>query len=72
MSKPLENTILVEMRYPRAPTATFEGEIEASMVRLVRTYVSAQRANQDLELMSEVNTNTGTFFKLVTVGHIDD
>ena len=71
MGKPLETTILVEMRYPRAPTATFEGEVAAQMLRIVRSYESHQRAIEDLELMNEVNTNTGTFFNLVTVGHID-
>lgn len=72
MSKPLETTILVEMRYPRVPSpACPAGEVEATMVRIVRSYESATRANEDLELMNEVNTTAGTFFNLVTVGHID-
>lgn len=71
MGKPLEMTILVQMRYPRAPNVALPGEVDATMVRLVRSYESHQRALEDFELMSEHNTDAGTFYKLQTIGHID-
>lgn len=71
MGKPLEMTILVQMRYPRAPSDTFAGEIDATMVRLVRSYEDPQRARDDLELLTELNTDTGTFYTVNTVGHIE-
>ena len=71
MATPLEMTILVKMRYPRMPTVGFEGELEATMIQLVRSYEDQQRAREDLELLTELNTDTGTFYKLTTIGHIE-
>ena len=71
MGKPLEMTILVQMRYPRVPTVGFEGEVESTMIKLLRSYEDPQRAREDLDLLHEFNTDAGTFYALQTVGHIE-
>ena len=62
MANSTENVVLVEVITPVQSVTR--------IARIVRTYISARRAQQDLDLLSELNP--GTFYEIQTVEHIDD
>lgn len=61
MAKANETTVLVELEY---------GEPENKVLRIVRSYLSERRAQQDLELLREINP--GHAYDIQTIEHIDD
>lgn len=62
MAKANETTVLVEMAW---------GEPEHRIMRVVRTYLSHKRAEQDLELLRDLSPK-GCIYEIMTVEHIDD
>lgn len=63
MAKTMETTILVQVEW--LPTS--HGK---QVVRLVRTYATEKRAQEDLELLQQ--SNPDAMYELQTIEHIDD
>lgn len=59
MAKANENAVLVEIEHATG-----------KVLRVVRSYLSERRAQEDLELLSEINRDT--LYSIQTVEHIDD
>lgn len=59
MANSIENSLLVELDQPNG-----------KVLRIIRSYMSERRAQQDLELVRELNP--GQFFDTLCVEHIDD
>lgn len=68
MAKADQIVVLVEHTHTQPhPIAGFKG---GDMVRIVRTYLSEKRAQEDLSLLLELNPDAN--FLLHHVDHIDD
>lgn len=66
MAKPNETTVLAEMRTITAP----DGSKVETIRTIVRTYLSASRAEQDVELLNTLLPDLP--YRVFTVEHIDD
>lgn len=72
MANPSENFVLVEMQFgkPNPAMNALAKQPVNSVVRIVRSYLSMSRAQQDHELLKE--TNPDKEYHIETVLHIDD
>lgn len=61
MSKSMENAVLVELE---------NGELQNKVLRVIRSYLSHRRAQEDLELLQELHP--GKAYDIQTVEHIDN
>lgn len=61
MSSTIENAVLVELEY---------GEPANKVLRVIRSYLSHRRAQEDLELLRELHP--GKAYDIQTVEHIDN
>ncbi len=61
MTTQIETFVLVQMLSP---------SLDTSIARIIRTYLTAKRAEEDRELMAEANPLG--IFRVLTIQHIDD
>jgi hypothetical protein len=66
MATATETYVLAEMRTITAP----DGSKAETIRTIVRTYLSNRRAEQDLELMNQLQPDVA--YRVFTVEHIDD